>query len=164
MTTSSSQTNAVEAIVWKELRENHAWALLALVAIGICNAYSCYNARGMMQDDAWFLGIGMVSVTTPLLGPIAGAMMAAAQILPELRRDQWAFLLHRPITPTTLFAGKSAAGLLMVFLAIALPDLITCLWLRSRTPNPALFRWEILNATLLSLLGCLLYTSPSPRD
>ena len=47
------------------------------------------------------------------------------QILPELRRDQWAALLHRPVPRGTIFFGKVIAGLLLYLLATAIPFLLS---------------------------------------
>ena len=54
---------------------------------------------------------------------IIGAALAIVQVLPELRRDQWATLLHRPVSRSVIFFGKAFSGLLLYLCATMLPFL-----------------------------------------
>ncbi len=115
-------------MVWKEGRENARWAVLALIALALALGYQLYAAGlNRSSDPASALWNGIAPVF--LFGcPLLGAALGFAQTMPELRRDQWAFLVHRPVPRTTLFWGKAATGLLLALGATALPLGFLGLW------------------------------------
>lgn len=144
----------MKAMVWKELRECGTWAVLALALASVANFYGYY--MGLPRPDPtqlWDQKIAM-SVTCAAM---AGALLGAVQILPELRRDQWAFLLHRPMAPAGLFAGKVAAGMLMLSLVICLPDLATYYWLRFRLGHEIVSFWYVLISTFYGLIVATIF-------
>lgn len=126
-------------MIWKERRENARWAALALVALSLALGYSLYAAGlNTSSDPAGALWTGIAPVF--LFGcPLLGAALGFAQVMPELRRDQWAFLVHRPVPRTTLFWGKAVTGLLLALGATALPLGLLGLWaaLRQRASTSA---------------------------
>ena len=115
-------------MVWKEWRENTRWAVLALVALALALGYSLYAANlNTSSDPASALWNGVAPVF--LFGcPLLGAALGFAQVMPELRRDQWAYLVHRPVPRTTLFWGKAAVGLALALGATALPLGLLGVW------------------------------------
>ncbi len=115
-------------MVWKEWRENARWAGLALVALALALGYSLYAANlNTSPDPAGALWNGIAPVF--LFGcPLLGAALGFAQVMPELRRDQWAYLVHRPVPRTALFWGKAVTGLLLALGATALPLGLLGLW------------------------------------
>lgn len=118
----------MRVMVWKEWRENARWSALALIALSLALGYSLYAAGlNTSPDPASGLWNGIAPVF--LFGcPLLGAALGFAQVMPELRRDQWAFLVHRPVPRTTLFWGKAATGLLLALGATALPLGLLGLW------------------------------------
>jgi hypothetical protein len=110
------------AIIWKELREHLKWAVLWMVALGIALAFMLYVARQQSLCSGPFLGVLAFG------GSLGGALLALVQILPETRRGQWAFLVHRPASRTSLFLGKVVGGLLLYFAATGVPFLVATLW------------------------------------
>lgn len=117
----------MKMLIWKELRENARWAALASVVLVLAEIYALSTHRsGPFQD---YKGITLCENTFLLVSAlgcaIVGAGLGAVQILPELRRDQWASLLHRPISRGMIFAGKAVSGLFLYLLATGLPLLIS---------------------------------------
>ncbi|EDY21440.1 hypothetical protein CfE428DRAFT_0685 [Chthoniobacter flavus Ellin428] len=110
-----------KTILWKELRENFKWAALAAAVLTVAQIYVLH-----VQPDVI---INRNTHITFLFGcALAGAALGAIQILPELNRDRWAALLHRPVPRSTLFLGKVTAGLLLYALAAGLPFLASVLF------------------------------------
>ena len=58
----------------------------------------------------------------------AGLALGLLQMLPERHKDHWAFLVHRPVTRTTIFLGKALAGVCLYLLALGIPVAFSVLW------------------------------------
>jgi ABC-type transport system involved in multi-copper enzyme maturation permease subunit len=102
----------VRAIIWKEWRENFKWAVLGALAIGLAMVLSRSMGEWVVfgQGDASICSASFLMVT--VIGSAAvGAVLGFLQVVLELHRDQWGFLLHRPITRTSIFLGKVVGGL-----------------------------------------------------
>src|ERR1700761_3455615 len=101
----------MKSMIWKELRENARWALLACFGLLVAEIYALSMGKRSLN------GISLCSDTFLMVSAFGccavGAVLGALQILPELRRDQWASLLHRPIPREEILAGKMVAGLLL---------------------------------------------------
>ena len=115
----------MKTMLWKELRENLKWAVLAFLCLILAEFYALSSGRqsyvenyreGTLCSSAFLL-------VTSFGCSVIGAALAAVQILPELRRDQWAALLHRPVSRSVIFFGKVFAGLILYFGATTLPFL-----------------------------------------
>ena len=85
-------TSPLKAMFWKECRENARWAALSAAALSLGLAYAWFH---LFQQSPWpsFSNVWssenlVLTITTPLVGLALGLL----QVLPELRRDQWAFL------------------------------------------------------------------------
>lgn len=131
-----------QAMFWKECRENVRWAVLGLMALSLGLAYAWYRLpSGPALPQAWSGENLVLTITMPLIGLALGLL----QILPELRRDQWAFLVHRPASRTTLFFGKVLPGICLYLLATALPLLGLAVWAAqpSHVPAPFDFRFTL---------------------
>lgn len=111
-------------MLWKELRENLKWAALAVVVLALAEFYALSTARDGSDNFNNITLCGSTFLLVTSFGcALVGAAIGTLQILPELRRDQWASLLHRPVTRSTIFFGKVAAGLILCFSATTLPFL-----------------------------------------
>src|SRR6185369_3647467 len=55
---------------------------------------------------------------------IFGAGLGWLQTRNEAHRDLWAFLIHRPVTRTEIFWGKSIAGFCLYLLGAGLPLIV----------------------------------------
>ena len=126
--------DALKALFWKECRENARWAVLSAAALAVGLAYTVYHAAAAnaaaQPDNGLRLGYVWENATLvfTLGAPLVGLLLGLLQILPELRRDQWAFLVHRPAARTTLFWGKVLPGLFLYLLATTLPLLVLTAW------------------------------------
>jgi hypothetical protein len=113
----------MKTMLWKELRENFKWATLAFLCLLLAEFYSLASPRQAYSEsynDLTLCSSAFLMVTA--FGSSAfGAALALVQFLPELRRDQWAALLHRPVPRSTIFFGKVLAGMLLYFGAATLP-------------------------------------------
>ena len=113
----------MKTLLWKEWRENAKWAALAFLGLLLAEIYTLSSQRQQSSDNYTDLTIcssGFLLVSA--FGcAAAGAALAALQILPELRRDRWAALLHRPVSRGAIFLGKAVAGLALYLGAVGLP-------------------------------------------
>lgn len=138
-------TSPLKAMFWKECRENARWAVLALLALSLGLAYAWFHLFQQSSTPGfgqiWSGGNLVLTITTPLIGLTLGLL----QVLPELRRDQWAFLVHRPASRTTLFFGKVLPGVCLYLLATILPLLGLAAWAAqpSHVPAPFDFRFTL---------------------
>ncbi len=124
----------MKTLCWKELRENYRWALLAMLALGFAQWYALHqgeekyslgyswNGKGLLLDSDPFLAVTTFGCAA------AGLLLGFIQILPELRRDRWASLLHRPVSRGVVFRGKVAGGLGLYALA-TVPSFLFSVWL-----------------------------------
>jgi hypothetical protein len=112
----------MKIIIWKELRENWKWALLAMACLSLAQLYALSSGRRFGDP---YGGVTLCSSTflmvTSFGSALAGIGLACLQILPELNRDRWAALVHRPARRETLFFGKALAGVLLCLAATLVP-------------------------------------------
>jgi len=120
----------MKAMLWKELRENFKWAILAMIGLTLAEIYGLYyHDPNNFQDR----GVTSLCKSTFLMATtfgcaLTGLFLGFLQILPEQRRDQWAALLHRPVTRGVIFRGKVVAGLFL-YLVATIPPFLASLWL-----------------------------------
>jgi hypothetical protein len=117
----------MKAMLWKELRENFKWAVLAMLGLGLAEFYGLMERTSSYDDQAATLCKSSFLMVTTFGCAAVGLVLGLIQILPEQRRDQWAALLHRPVNRATIFRGKALAGILLYLLATIMPFL-ACLW------------------------------------
>lgn len=118
--------NAFGAMLWKEARENAVWAALGALALVVINYKLFLDLTGSTIFGNYYdsgplyrwIEWGSEPVYTIGVAPLLAVVLGFMQVIPELRRDQWAFLVHRPLTFATLFRYKATAGLLLYFLSM----------------------------------------------
>lgn len=116
----------MKMIIWKELRENARWAALAFLCLLLAETYALSGQRVGSYDGGRITLCGSTFLLVTSFGcALIGAALGAVQILPELRRDQWASLLHRPVPRGVIFFGKAIAGLALYALATGLPLIVS---------------------------------------
>ncbi len=129
----------MRALIWKELRENFKWALLAAAVLGAAEMHALYSVSNGEPDFYEYSNEGITLckpsflVVTAFGCIAAGALLGLLQILPELKRDRWAALLHRPASRGVVFRGKVTAGLLLYAVA-TVPPFLLAVWLAA-TPG-----------------------------
>ncbi|MCW3059642.1 MAG: hypothetical protein JWQ02_1463, partial [Capsulimonas sp.] len=121
---------AFRAMFWKEYRENAKWAALAAVGLLLSIVIMAaqpgqgYHYKAKPFYDFWRSVNGDVVLGSALTALLLGML----QIFPERRRDQWAFLMHRPTPRAWIFWGKACAGLSLYALATAVPLVAVSAW------------------------------------
>lgn len=124
-------------LIWKELREHYKLALLVMLGLLAAELATLYQVFSSESDTSFNNGITItrvdfLSVTT--FGSAAvGLLLGFIQILPELKPDRWAALLHRPTPRSRLFLGKAIAGVLLYCIA-TVPPFVICVY-RVATPG-----------------------------
>lgn len=114
----------LKTILWKELRENWKWAALGSLCLAFVELYALYQPAGYNELP---INSQMFTLVTICGSVLIGAALGALQILPELSRDRWAALLHRPVPRSTVFLGKIIAGIGLYLIAVGIPLLLCIL-------------------------------------
>ena len=140
---------------WKECRENLRWAILALLALSLGLAYAWFHLSQQSSTPGLGQIWGSENLVLTLTSPLIGLALGLLQILPEMRRDQWAFLVHRPASRTTLFFGKVLPGVCLYLLATTLPLLGLAAWAASPSHVPAPFDFRFTLAGWAAILAGL---------
>ncbi len=132
-----TNTGAFQAIVRKEMRENIVWAALGLILTYVVLIGALPSSSAQSSPNL----ISVFSITA--LAAIVGLMIGRAQGISENRGDPWGFLVHRPVSRSTLFWGKVAAGVLLYAGAIAIPAVCVAVWLSIPGRVAAPFDWRM---------------------
>src|SRR5437667_288285 len=90
-------------------------------AVGVRGSAYAAAARALA------LPAGMLTITV-VAGPLAALLVAFVQFFRETRADRLGFLLHRPVSRSTIFACKAAVGLVLYALALGVPLLVALWW------------------------------------
>jgi len=149
-------------MIWKELRENFKWAAPGMIALFLAEGYVLTKEqRDFTASYEGFTLCNPSFLTATCFGCMAiGAALGAVQILPERRRDQWAALLHRPVSRSVIFSGKVIAGLLLYFFATAIPFLASVWYVATPGHFPAPFLPGMMEAGASDLLlGMAFYSA-----
>jgi hypothetical protein len=159
----------MKAMVQKELRENIKLAVLGMIIYGLPLLYAYLVYSGALRDLAlgsgnwrgggWqpLLTSGFLPATS-FLCPLLGAALGWFQIHNERQRDLWSFLVHRPMSRTQIFVGKTVAGLTLYLLGAGVPFLLFAGWAITPGHVAAPFEWSmLLPATAMFLTGPAYY-------
>ncbi len=112
----------MNAILWKEFRENLKWAVV--IFVGVAGAL----ALGISQPRPLGFWIAFAPATTTIGAAAGGLLLGVLQTVFEARRDHWALLVHRPISRRDIFWGKVLVGLSLLYLAVGIPYALAMLW------------------------------------
>lgn len=148
-----------KAIVWKELRENLKWAVLILLAMATILAIAMHSLAELVGSGGSVHSTAMngLEATTAIGGILAGLLLGVAQTITENRRDNWGFLIHRPVSRSTLFRGKIAAGVLLYAAATLTPVIGALIWMATPGHLSMPFDWRIALPGIANLLGGLAF-------
>jgi hypothetical protein len=143
-------TTGIKAILWKEWRENIKWAVFALIGFSIAILHLLYDK--LQPDSTVGDAFGAISPVTLLMPPFFAAILGVLQVGGELRRDQWAFLIHRPLSRSAIFGGKALAGLVLYLGVTLLPIMVLALWAQIPGNMASPFTWRLLLPLLADIL------------
>ena len=141
----------MRAIIYKELRELAVWAVLCLVGI-ITSTFAVLQESFYLRPVAniFTQELFLQMIVAP---SIAALILAFRQTLPELWRDQWAFLVQRGVSMTQIFFAKVIAATVvygLIVLTALLMAVVCCCWNGvDRFP----FEWRMLLAPLAASVG-----------
>src|SRR5262249_11107845 len=117
------------AAVAKECREALPWAVATGAAMVV--AVTAVIGAFLFGGSGWDGHEPTIMDAYPVLAwgaPFAALVIGLAQTLPERSGDRWAWLVHRPVSRTTLFAAKVLAGILAYLLAYGAPLAAAVSW------------------------------------
>ncbi len=144
----------LKAMFWKECRENVNWAILGTLGLSLTLAYLVYNdGASPTLSTVW----NNATLTLTLGAPFTGLALGLLQILPETRRDRWAFLVHRPASRTRLFFGKVLPGLFLYGLMTLLPLCGLLAWYAHSSRLAGPFDARFLLGPFAAILGGLAF-------
>lgn len=146
----------MRALVWKELAEQGKWAVLWLAGLTLALAF-ILPPRGAQGDALWTICVPAVQVLIACAAALGAALLGLLQTLPEMRRERWALLAHRPISLTRIFLAKVAAGLLLYFAALGLPVLGAAVWAATPGRVGAPFDWRMALPAAADILGGVVF-------
>lgn len=110
-------------LIWKEWRENFKWALIVFIIILLYKIDLVFET----YRDGDFYYVSIFNIIHKIVTPsevLLGLLLAHMQLYEEIsKKDNWAFLLHRPISRSTIFFAKIIAGFSLYFFATLLPML-----------------------------------------
>jgi len=159
----------MKALLRKEFREILWLGMLGLIVFGLLllPPYFTYKelierlARGQLAGNANYVQPLVrdhyLMTATGYFCAIFAAILGCLQVVPERLRNLWAFLLHRPMTPTRIFFAKTIAGLSVYFAAVALPLACFILWAALLGKIAAPFAWTMLLPPLVLCLTGIPY-------
>jgi hypothetical protein len=149
----------MKTILWKELRENLKWALLGMLGLAAAMAWALSESDG--RNDYYEVRLSLLSrpfqMATMLGCPLVAGLLGLMQILPERRRDQWALLIHRPMTRTHIFWGKVIAGVGLYLLATLVPLAGAAFWVLIPGHVAVPFDWRMTQPGLADILMGVAY-------
>jgi hypothetical protein len=143
----------MNAIFKKELRQLAPWAaamLLATVSIAVgvlCSEFAGYREEGILTQEMLIMMLFASGSAALILGLL--------QTILEVRRDQWAFLMHRGVSATRIFVGKAAAAMVAYALVTLVPVLVAALW----CAVPGVYRYPFSWYQTLPMLVTILASS-----
>lgn len=140
----------MRAIIWKELRENTKWAALMLVGMLIAVTVVLIAEFERYIRDGAFASVLLAMA----FGSCAAALILGfLQTAFDTRRDQWAFLMHRGVSASRVFLGKTVTGI-GLYLVAMLPSLaLAAVWCSWRGVERYPFDWRMLVPSLAVILA-----------
>ena len=151
----------MKALFWKEVRENWKWALLAAVGITAAMFYLLHRwspGRPEYLQHPWETLCSRPFLMVSSFGfPVVALGLGFLQILTEQHRDQWAFLVHRPVTRNAIFWGKALSGVAFYILAVLAPLFGMGWWISLPGSIAAPFDWGLVNAPLWDAIAALAF-------
>jgi hypothetical protein len=159
----------MRALIQKDLRENLKLALLGLLIFSLVLLQSYQSSITELTNLLGRKMVGLTDALQPLLSStlrmeaaffcaLFGAGIGWLQTRNEAHRDLWAFLIHRPVTRTEIFWGKTIAGLCLYLFGAGLPLAVLAAVARWPGHVAAPFEWAmVLPLAAIFLTGLAYY-------
>ncbi len=112
----------MKALIWKEWRENLPWAAVVWAVLGMIflPGLALMGMDPIKPEHNIFEGMEWISLE---FAPLTATVLGYMQISRDSAIDKWAFLVHRPVTRTSIFCGKAIGGLSLYLVAFCIPFL-----------------------------------------
>src|SRR5262245_12769700 len=138
----------MKAILWKEFRENAKWGALGLVGMLVAVVFVLASEY---WSNYWRSAASIGEISVLFLFASSGICLALGllQTALESRRDQWAFLMHRGVSSTHIFLGKTIVGLTIYAVVMFVPLLLVAVCYEWWSPEHFPFDWRILKPLVL---------------
>jgi hypothetical protein len=136
----------LKALVWKELRQAMGWGALGLLSMAASLTYVLIDQKAVLQyasAKTFDPGGGFFTFTYTFGCAFLGLLIGLVQVFPESRGDKWGFLSHRPVSRSTLFLGKVAAGTILYAAAAGIPLIGALVWMATPGHLPVPFDWRL---------------------
>ena len=138
----------MKALILKELRENLKWVPLPGLAILLVFLIDKPDEPMLDVTAAFFFC---------LIGVAFAAALGFLQIFFEGHGDKRSLLLHRPLSPSRIFLGKTIAGVGLYLLALGIPFVCVESWMARPGYMPAPYHWRTSLPWLADILSGLVY-------
>ncbi len=140
----------MKALFLKELRENLKWGLLVL-------GFFVLSVAGWIHEAGSNLLFDIVRPeTTGIPFAVVGLAMGLLQTWFETRPDNYAFVMHRPVSRWEVFIAKSAAGLLLIYVGLTIPAVYLVWWAATPGHLTTPFQWR----SIMPLVADILNVAP----
>ena len=153
----------MKPMFWKDLRQSLKWAIAVLAIMSIAAIYIAWEVSrpGRATFFGWWWAYTLPFERFQQLSvvgcPLAGLFLGVMHVVTERRRDLWAFLVHRPMSRTTIMLAKMSAGLVLYFLAVGIPVAAANIWLAIPGNVPSPFYWPMVLPGLADVLTGAVY-------
>ncbi len=144
----------MKTLIQKDLRENWKAALIGLLVFGLILLQAVKVSLSSLDNLLSHNWSVQANVLQPVICPqllveaaffcgLFGALLGWLQTRNEAHRDLWGFLIHRPVTRTDIFWGKTIAGLGLYAFAAGLPLLGLIVFVQTPGQIAAPFEWAM---------------------
>ncbi len=126
-------------------------AVLALALRQAANSIAYGNSSEPGALNSTFMQSGVV------VAALAGLLVGFFQFFGESRPERLGFMLHRPVSRSTIFGGKVLTGVALYLAALALPLLVALWWASNPHNLPLPFSWRMALAPGADILSGIPY-------
>jgi hypothetical protein len=147
----------MKSLFWKELRQLAPWSAAMLVAMSAIMIGSLMSEAEKYYDSLYQHAVFQVWLVIAFGTPCVGFIIGVLQTVLEVRRDQWAFLMHRGLSPTQIFLTKVLAGVSAYSVVTLVPMVLAVVWCRWGGIERQPLTWFHLLPLIASWLASLAY-------
>ncbi|HEY1172757.1 MAG TPA: ABC transporter permease [Verrucomicrobiae bacterium] len=153
----------MKALIWKEFREQRVLTVFAALVMVVMLIRAGWISVSSALSESMGKG-GVIQMLQPLMAEdfhlsvavicgLFATILGWMQMFNERHRDLHAYLLHRPLSPQTIFRAKVTTGMALYFLAMGLPLLVFILWVSFSGRVAAPFEWSMVLPSLAYFLS-----------